>query len=124
MLQAKQEEVQQLGSDAAFAVKMRMVANRATPQLLLRLTAADTSNRDFLAMFKTVTELGRLSAPQETANQPVAGASVVFNIQGVPGLEHLSAATPQTADIAEAQWQEVITHTTNKIYADDELEEL
>lgn len=100
ILQAKKDEVKQLGSDATFAVKMRMVANRATPQLLRRLTDPSTANRDFLAMFKTVTELGQLipQPSQDDAPQPaLIGASVTFNISGVPGLEHL--ATPITADM-------------------------
>ncbi len=96
ILQAKKDEVKQLGSDATFAVKMRMVANRATPQLLRRLTDPNTANRDFLAMFKTVTELGQLiPQPNQDDNpQPtLIGASVTFNISGVPGLEHLSTAS-------------------------------
>ena len=52
--QSKQDEVKQLGTDATFAVKMRMVANKSVPHLLQRLTALDTSNRDFLAMFKVM----------------------------------------------------------------------
>lgn len=108
ILQAKKDEVKQLGSDATFAVKMRMVANRATPQLLRRLTDPGTANRDFLAMFKTVTELGQL-IPQPTQDdnpQPtLIGASVTFNISGVPGLEHLAtpiATNMQTSDLSRS----------------------
>lgn len=129
ILQAKKDEVKQLGSDAAFAVKMRMVANRATPQLLRRLTDPSTANRDFLAMFKTVTELGQL-IPQpvhdDTPQPTLIGASVVFNIGGVPGLEHLvQPNTTKAVDntITDADWQEVVSHQTSELY-DEELGEL
>lgn len=128
ILQAKKDEVLQLGSDATFAVKMRMVANRATPQLLKRLTDPNTANRDFLAMFKTVTELGQLIPEPNQDNQQstVLGASITFNISGVPGLEHLTQTSEPKAvthDVTDADWEEVVTHQTNKIY-DDELREL
>lgn len=134
ILQAKKDEVKQLGSDATFAVKMRMVANRATPQLLRRLIDPNTNNRDFLAMYKTVTELGQLipQPVQENTPQPtLIGASVTFNIGGVPGLEHLSSPITATSakgddndptSISEADWQEVITHQSDRLY--DELKEL
>lgn len=156
ILQAKKDEVKQLGSDATFAVKMRMVANRATPQLLRRLIDPNTANRDFLAMFKTVTELGQLipQPNQDDSPQPtLVGASVTFNISGVPGLEHLSTPTeanmqtsgsPRSLNssgvpglehlsqtnntevagntVSDADWQEVVTHQTNKLY--EELGEL
>lgn len=94
MLQAKRDEVKQLGSDAAFTVKMRMVANRATPQFLKRLTDSSTNSKDFHALFKTAVELAQL-VPLPKADTPVAvGASVTFNIQGVPGLEHLVPKPP------------------------------
>lgn len=108
ILQAKKDEVKQLGSDATFAVKMRMVANRATPQLLRRLTDPNTANRDFLAMFKTVTELGQLipQPSRDDSQQPtLVGASVTFNISGVPGLEHLAtpiATNMQTSDLSRS----------------------
>lgn len=116
--QAKKDEVKQLGSDAAFTVKMRMVANKATPQLLARLTDNTTNNRDFLAMFKVVTELAKLTPQQEVDNQPVIGANVTFNIQGVPGLEHLSP----TNTITDAEFNEVINELSTR--SDDELGEL
>lgn len=127
--QAKQDEVKQLGTDATFAVKMRMVANKAVPHLLQRLTALDTSSRDFLAMFKIVTELAQLT-PQPNLtdnNAAVVGTSITLNISGVPGLEHLSA-TPSTFDTqaTEIECAEVIepypTHTPTVHH--DELQEL
>lgn len=156
ILQAKKDEVKQLGSDATFAVKMRMVANRATPQLLRRLTDPSTANRDFLAMFKTVTELGQLipQPNQDDSPQPtLIGASVTFNISGVPGLEHLAtpiATNMQTSDLSrslnndnapglehlstvsqssqtviDAEFDEVVNElSTRQNKSDDELEEL
>ena len=128
ILQAKKDEVKQLGSDATFAVKMRMVANRATPQLLRRLTDPSTANRDFLAMFKTVTELGQLipQPSQDDSPQPtLIGASVTFNISGVPGLEHLSTANPPTQAVIDAEFDEVVNElSTRQNKFDDELGEL
>lgn len=136
ILQAKKDEVKQLGSDATFAVKMRMVANRATPQLLRRLTDPSTANRDFLAMFKTVTELGQLipQPSQDDNPQPtLIGASVTFNIGGVPGLEHLSTAnhTSHTVidsvatSVSEVEFDEVVSElSTRQSKYDDELGEL
>lgn len=133
MLRNKQEEVKQLGSDAAFAVKMRMVANRATPQFLQRLTSSATNNKDFHALFKTAVELAQL-VPQadndDVPPQAVIGASVTFNIQGVPGLDHLSTSVSTTAppaqDVTDAEFEEVIEHQSNKLSAtdNDELGEL
>lgn len=128
ILQAKKDEVKQLGSDATFAVKMRMVANRATPQLLRRLTDPSTANRDFLAMFKTVTELGQLipQPSQDDSPQPtLIGASVTFNISGVPGLEHLSTANQPTQAVIDAEFDEVVNElSTRQNKFDDELGEL
>lgn len=129
--QAKQDEVKQLGTDATFAVKMRMVANKAVPHLLQRLTALDTSSRDFLAMFKIVTELAQLT-PQPNLtdnNAAVVGTSITLNISGVPGLEHLSA-TSSTFDTqaTEIECAEVIdpylTPTSTPTVHHDELQEL
>lgn len=106
ILQAKQDEVKQLGSDATFAVKMRMVANRATPQLLRRLTDQNTTSRDFLAMFKTVTELGQLIPQPNQADaqqSTLIGANVTFNISGVPGLDHLSSPVTIDAETTNKQ---------------------
>ena len=128
ILQAKKDEVKQLGSDATFAVKMRMVANRATPQLLRRLTDPSTANRDFLAMFKTVTELGQLipQPSQDDNPQPtLIGASVTFNISGVPGLEHLSAASQSSQAVIDAEFDEVVNElSTRQNKYGDELGEL
>lgn len=103
MLAAKKEEVAQLGTDAAFAVKMRMIANQATPQFLKRLVSPSTPTKEFHTLFKTAVELAQLlPQPQEDqSTTPVIGASVTFNIQGVPGLDHL-ASIKTTADTLTA----------------------
>lgn len=127
--QAKQDEVKQLGTDATFAVKMRMVANKAVPHLLQRLTALDTSSRDFLAMFKIVTELAQLT-PQPNLtdnNAAVVGTNITLNISGVPGLEHLSATSPafdtQATEIECAEVIEPYPTPTPTVHH-DELQEL
>lgn len=135
MLRTKQEEVKQLGSDAAFVVKMRMVANRATPQFLQRLTSSATNNKDFHALFKTAVELAQL-IPQDNNDdnvpQAVIGASVTFNIQGVPGLDHLSttistdtSANMTTPEVTEAEFTEIVDYQDSKLStANNQLEEL
>lgn len=127
MLQAKKDEIKQIGSDAAFVVKMRMVANRATPQFLRRLTDNTTSTKDFHALFKTAVELAQLmpQPDEETNATPVVGASVTFNIQGVPGLDHLVMNTDnkQASDITDAEWNDVTSKQV--VYSGhDELAEL
>lgn len=128
--QSKQDEVKQLGTDATFAVKMRMVANKAVPHLLQRLTALEASNRDFLAMFKVVTELAQLvPQPNLTDNNAatVVGASITLNLSGVPGLEHLTTATPafdtQADEIECAEVVEPYPTSTPTVHH-DELQEL
>ena len=129
MLKAKREEVAQLGSQAAevaFTVKMRMLANRATPEFLKRLTHPATSTKDFHNLFKLAVELAQLDPTEqdETNATPVIGASVVFNINGVPGLSHLQAQpTPQPTHTLDAEYTEVITTDVPKT-GDDELGEL
>lgn len=119
LLQAKIDEVNNLGSGAYFAVKMRMLANRAAPQLLYRLTNSNTSDKDFLAMFKAVTELGQLSQNMRDDKNALVSANVVFNISGVPGLDHLAAPRPEPPpDVSDADWQEVIMPRANKILTD------
>lgn len=127
MLKAKQEEVAQLGSQAAevaFTVKMRMLTNRATPQFLKRLTHPATSTKDFYNLFKLAVELAQLNPTGQDApiTPSAVGASVVFNINGVPGLSHLQP--PATiSDTVDAEYTEIITTNMPKI-DDDELGEL
>lgn len=123
MYHAKQEEVKSLGSDASFTVKMRMIANRAMPQFLTRLTQSTTTDRDFHNLFRTAIELAQL-APQEVepAHPQMVGANITFNLGGVPGLEHLLMTTDQPsvqptppsplADITDAQ---VLSDDTNQL---------
>lgn len=129
MLKAKREEVAQLGSQAAevaFTVKMRMLANRATPEFLKRLTHPATATKDFHNLFKLAVELAQLNPTEqdETNTTPVIGASVVFNINGVPGLSHLQAQpTATTSEAVDAEYTEIITTDVPKT-SDDELGEL
>lgn len=110
MLKAKKEEIANFGSDAAFTVKMRMVANRATPQFMKRLTSPSTPTREFHALFKTAVELAKLlPINNEEQSTPVIGTAVTFNIQGVPGLEHLTKTISPASDpdVIDATFSEV-----------------
>ena len=134
MLKTKRDEVSQLGSQAAevaFTVKMRMLANRATPEFLKRLTSPVTSSKDFYNLFKLTVELARLNpVEQDKTNDPMpSGASVVFNINGVPGLSHLQITpthdtltqdSKQDSVVSDVDWQEITTRNND----DDELGEL
>lgn len=127
MLKSKQEEVAQLGSQAsevAFTVKMRMLANRATPEFLKRLTHPATSTKDFHNLYKLAVELAQLNPTDrdEADTTPVIGASVVFNISGVPGLSHLQA-TQATEITMDAEYTEILP-TKEKDDDGDELREL
>lgn len=115
MYHAKQEEVKSLGSDASFTVKMRMIANRAMPQFLTRLTQSTTTDRDFHNLFRTAIELAQLAPLEAEPTHPqMVGANITFNLGGVPGLEHLLMTTdqPPLADITDAQ---VLSDDTNQL---------
>lgn len=90
LLGGKLEELQTLDDNAAVIVAYRMITNRAASHFLRRLTNPETSDKDFLNMFKTAVDMARLTPPPPaTPAQAAAQASITFNIQGVPGLEHL-----------------------------------
>lgn len=137
MLKSKEEEIKQIGTDAAFVVKMRMVANRATPQFLRRLTDGATSTRDFHALFKTAVELAQLLPKQEEERTmpTISGTTVTFNIHGVPGLDHLMGkpadsptVAPMDTDVIDAEFTDIIEYQSRKLSMnpvdDDELAEL
>lgn len=109
MIKSKQEEVKSLGTEAAFTVKFRMITNRAAQEYMRRLSDPKTSNKDFLAFFKLATELGKLMPKEEDEAQPqqVFGATVTFNIQGVPGLDHLTKSN----ETLDAEYAEIVTET-------------
>ena len=98
LLEAKKTEIEELGIEAPFVVKMRLISNKASSMFLRRLLNPMTSDRDFQLLYKTAVELARLT-PETTAKSsasfgspasPFAPASqVIFNIQGVPDLNHL-----------------------------------
>lgn len=100
LLQAKKDEIAESSrnpSEAAFVQKMRFIADKATPRLLARLTADDTTNKDFATLLQMVVRLARREPPPPRDDAPLApaitGPTVTFNIVGVPGLDHL-ATTP------------------------------
>jgi len=99
LLQAKQDEIAESSrnpSEAAFVQKMRFIADKATPRLLARLTADDTTNKDFATLLQMVVRLARREPPPPRDDAPLAPAltvpTVTFNIVGVPGLDHLATA--------------------------------
>lgn len=97
LLAGKQEEVASLDnspSRAAFATEMRAVVNRSTRFFAMRLSDPATSTKDFAALFALGARLARFdTAPQDGQG---GGTSVVFNIQGVPGLEHTGQRSPSS----------------------------
>ena len=131
ILASKQEEVARLREeqqDAEFVLKQRYIVAKATGELLRRLTSGEASDKDFNALFRTAVHYAKLEPPTPDAvlraqtaadlqaNQLQAQAQqtqiaigtasggatqVVFNIAGVPGLTHLSTATPP-ADLPPA----------------------
>ena len=124
ILAAKQEEVARLREeqqDAEFVLKQRYMVARATGEMLRRLTSGEASDKDFNALFRTAVHYAKLEPPtadavlraqtaadlqaaqlQAQAQQTqiaigtnaTGSTQVVFNIAGVPGLTHLSTATP------------------------------
>ena len=102
LLSSKADEIKQLDENAPFTVAFRMIANRASSHFLSRLTNPSTSDKDFHSLFKTAVELARLTPPED---QPAAAATaqVTFNIQGIPGLDHLSTVQGVTIDHAPHQ---------------------
>lgn len=97
LLSGKQEEVASLDnspSRAAFATEMRAVVNRSTRFFAMRLSDPSTSTKDFAALFALGARLARFDAP--STDIQAGGTSVVFNIQGVPGLEHTSRGSPSS----------------------------
>ena len=72
-------------------------------------------------------ELAQLDPTEqdETTATPVIGASVVFNINGVPGLSHLQAQSTDTiSDTVDAEYTEIITTDKPEHTHNDELGEL
>lgn len=131
MLNAKKEEVRTLGEDATFTVQMRLLTNKAVPSFLYRLTDPSTPTKEFHTLFKTAVELAKLTPkPDADVQNNSTGTSITFNIQGIPGLDHLTPLTPSTSVIdmpdpiiTDAQYSEVAKGKQD-VSPDDELLEL
>ena len=137
LLEAKKTEIEELGIEAPFVVKMRLISNKASSMFLRRLLNPMTSDRDFQLLYKTAVELARLT-PETTAKSsasfgspasPFAPASqVIFNIQGVPDLNHLEKQRAEqelkrrTIDVEIEEGEE--KPQTIIIEENDELEEM
>lgn len=138
LLEAKKTEIEELGIEAPFVVKMRLISNKASSMFLRRLLNPMTSDRDFQLLYKTAVELARLT-PETTAKSsasfgspasPFAPASqVIFNIQGVPDLNHLEKQRAEqelkrrTIDV-EIEEEEEEKPQKIIIEENDELEEM
>lgn len=138
LLEAKKTEIEELGVEAPFVVKMRLISNKASSMFLRRLLNPMTSDRDFQLLYKTAVELARLT-PETTAKSnvsfgspasPFAPASqVIFNIQGVPDLNHLEKQRAEqelkrrTIDV-EIEEEEEEKPQKIIIEENDELEEM
>lgn len=138
LLEAKKTEIEELGIEAPFVVKMRLISNKASSMFLRRLLNPMTSDRDFQLLYKTAVELARLT-PETTAKSsasfgspasPFAPASqVIFNIQGVPDLNHLEKKRAEqelkrrTIDV-EIEEEEEEKPQKIIIEENDELEEM
>ena len=128
ILALKRQEVAQIGSNADFTVMMRMIANKGAKRLLERLMNHGTSDRDFATLYKQVIQLAKLEPVESKADgdsvpNAFAGNSVVFNLYGIPGLEHLqNPNVPQQATIDVTPAQPVRKPAT--LLDDDELEAL
>lgn len=98
ILAEKKSEIEQLGSDANHAIQFRIIAQQGAKHFLDRMLDPNTSNKDFLNMYKTATTYAQLDPEQnkdDGAPVGVGGSSqMTFNIYGVPGLEHLNGGTP------------------------------
>ena len=128
ILALKRQEVAQIGSNADFTVMMRMIANKGAKRLLERLMNHGTSDRDFATLYKQVIQLAKLEPVESKADvdsvpNAFAGNSVVFNLYGIPGLEHLqNPNVPQQATIDVTPTQP--TRKPATLLDDDELEAL
>ena len=138
LLEAKKTEIEELGVEAPFVVKMRLISNKASSMFLRRLLNPMTSDRDFQLLYKTAVELARLT-PETTAKSsasfgspasPFAPASqVIFNIQGIPDLNHLEKQRAEqelkrrTIDV-EIEEEEEEKPQKIIIEENDELEEM
>lgn len=94
MLAVKEQEVAQLGSNADFTVKMRMIANKGAKKLLERIMRNDTSDKDFATLYKQVVQLAQLEPNTSNGDGDdtptgVLGSGVTFNLYSIPGLDHL-----------------------------------
>lgn len=104
LLKAKQAEVSQLGTNADTAIKFRTIVGRASPEFLRRLMDKETSDKDFHNLFQTAVRLAQLE-PQEDndAPMPTIGQQVIYNISGIPGLNHLSGLPQEPMKTVHAE---------------------
>lgn len=101
MRAVKEKEVANLGDGADFTVKMRLIANRATPKLLRRLMSNGTEDKDFIKLFETATRLAQLEPKKEEADDErgIVGSGININLYGMPGLEHIGTVHTEPHDV-------------------------
>lgn len=121
LLQAKKEEVEEVGPRASTVTKFRVITSMGMREYMRRVTSPATSDKDFHALFKLALEMGELAPP----SAPKAGVQIdvgdgvegmTFNIYGIPGLNHLSntpvETTPDPIDITPEVVEAILTEPT------------
>lgn len=117
MRATKEKEVANLGDGADFTVKMRLIANRATPKLLRRLMSNATEDKDFIKLFETATRLAQLEPEKKEGEElNIAGAGININLYGMPGLEHIGTTQTEPHDITPTTKE---TTTTTSVEIED-----
>ena len=115
LLNAKKEEVQEVGPRASTVTKFRVITSMGMREYMRRVTSPDTSDKDFHSLFKLALEMAELTPPPQAREAGVeikvgAGDGMTFNVYGIPGLDHLAGnavdVTPTTV-VDEAEFVDV-----------------
>ena len=96
LLNAKKEEVQEVGPRASTVTKFRVITSMGMREYMRRVTSPDTSDKDFHSLFKLALEMAELTPPPQAKEAGVeikvgAGDGMTFNVYSIPGLEHLAS---------------------------------
>ena len=96
LLNAKKEEVQEVGPRASTVTKFRVITSMGMREYMRRVTSPDTSDKDFHSLFKLALEMAELTPPPQAKEAGVeikvgAGEGMTFNVYSIPGLDHLAS---------------------------------
>lgn len=133
LLNAKKEEVEEVGPRASTVTKFRVITSMGMREYMRRVTSPDTSDKDFHSLFKLALEMAELTPPSaKEAGVEIkvgAGEGMTFNVYSIPGLDHLASnavdvTPPQTVDAEVVDSVEdtdvtdtpYTTHTAEMIY--------